>query len=135
MAVQQFQYVRYTTQYLFNHCGIEAREPFVPNDHLYALPPFQEIEIQVPNGSALTDDSVRNLVNRWVDVFEAQGRYMNMWFAYIRVVAPVNVLSCDPVDMSTNLGVRLKQVWTDYIAVKEMWKTYQNQGFSIRRTQ
>lgn len=135
MAVQQFQYVRYTTTHLFDHFGITPREPFVSSDRPYALPPIQEIEIQFPKGTTLTDDTIRKLVNRWVDVFDAEGTYMERRMAYTFSAAPVDPITFDTVNVSTEIGVRFKEAWTNFKAMKERWQAYKDQGFFIQKTQ
>ncbi|MCB1068153.1 MAG: hypothetical protein KDK56_08205 [Simkania sp.] len=135
MAVQQFQCVRYTTTYLFDHVGIEHREPFIPNDRPYGLPPIQEIEIQFPKEITLTDDTIRKLVNQWIDVVEAECTYIQYRMAYVFSAAPVDLLTYDSVDISTAIGVRFKEIWTNFKATKERWKAYKDQGFSIQKTQ
>ena len=136
MAVQQFQYARYTTQYLLNHCGVQAREPFVPLVHPLALPPINEIEVQAPSGTNLSDTEVGTLVERWVDVFHVHWKYMTARLTYIHLLQPVMVLTYDSVDTSAPIGSKLKKVWTDFLAMKMTWETtYEGQGFSIRKTQ
>ena len=135
MAVQQFQYARYTTQYLLNHCGVQAREPFVPNPDPLAWPPMNEIEVQTPAGTNLNDIEVGRLVEKWVDVFYTQWQYMTARLAYVHLSQSAKVLTYDSVDTSTTIGHTLKQLWTNYRAMKQGWKECERDGFSIRKTQ
>lgn len=135
MAVQQFQYARYSTQDLLNHCGVEAREPFVPNADAFAWPPMNEIEVQTPSGTNLNDIEVGRLVEKWVDVFHAQWQYMTARLAYVHLRQQITVLTYDSVDTSTPIGHVLKQLWTNYRTMKQGWKKCEKEGFFIRKTQ
>ena len=135
MAVQQFQYVRFTTQYLLNFCRVQAREPFVPSPHPLALPPTNEIEVQTPSGTNLSDTEVGKLVEQWVDVFHMHWHYMNVRMTYIHLRQPNAVLTLGSIDTSLPIGATLKKVWVQFLAMKDAWQTHENEGFSIRRTQ
>ena len=130
MAVQL---TRYTTPYLLTNCGVQPREPFVPHQHPQALPPIQEIEVQTPIGTNLSDSKVGELVEQWVDVFHMHWQYMTARVTYIHT-QPLNVpLTLDSVDTSTPIGETLRKAWTQFIAMKDAWIMHENGGFAIRR--
>lgn len=96
---------------------------------------MNEIEVQTPTGTSLNDIEVGRLVEKWVDVFYTQWQYMTARLAYVHLSQSITVLTYDSVDTWTTIGDTLKQLWTNYRAMKQGWKECERDGFSIRKTQ